>query len=30
MLSAFVLVPPFLRDGVNDFVGGLRYRWFGK
>lgn len=26
----FILVPPFLRDGVYRFISRNRYRWFGK
>ena len=30
MLYAFIIIPKFLRDGVYDFIGRHRYRWFGK
>lgn len=30
LLYAFIIVPPFIRDGVYDFVSKNRYRWFGK
>ena len=30
LLSIFLLVPATLRDGVYDFIGNHRYRWFGK
>jgi predicted DCC family thiol-disulfide oxidoreductase YuxK len=30
LLSAFLLVPPFLRDGAYDLLARNRYRWFGK
>ena len=30
LLSIFLLVPVTLRDGVYDFIGKRRYRWFGK
>jgi len=26
----FLLVPPFIRDGVYRFIATHRYRWFGK
>lgn len=26
----FILVPPFLRDAVYDFIARHRYRWFGR
>ena len=26
----FVIVPPFLRDGIYDYVAAKRYKWFGK
>lgn len=30
LLGALVIVPPFLRNFVYDFVATNRYRWFGK
>ncbi len=30
MLRVFLLLPPFLRDGVYDFIAAHRYRWFGR
>ncbi len=30
LLYLFMVVPRFLRDGVYDFIGNRRYRWFGK
>lgn len=30
LLSVFLLVPPFLRDPVYNFVAHNRYRWFGR
>jgi predicted DCC family thiol-disulfide oxidoreductase YuxK len=30
LLYAFIIVPPFIRDAVYDFVARNRYRWFGK
>ena len=30
LLSAFMIVPRFIRDGVYDWIGRNRYRWFGR
>ena len=30
MLYAFIIVPPFIRNFVYDFIAKNRYRWFGK
>lgn len=30
LLYAFIIIPPFLRDLVYDFIAKNRYRWFGK
>ncbi|MCW5732883.1 MAG: DUF393 domain-containing protein [Enhydrobacter sp.] len=30
LLYAFILVPPFLRDPVYNFIAHNRYRWFGR
>lgn len=30
LLFAFILVPPFLRDPVYNFIAHNRYRWFGR
>jgi predicted DCC family thiol-disulfide oxidoreductase YuxK len=30
MLFAFIIVPPFIRNFVYDFIARNRYRWFGK
>ena len=30
LLYAFIIVPPFIRNGVYDFVARNRYKWFGK
>ena len=30
LLSVFLLLPPFIRDRVYDFIGNHRYKWFGK
>lgn len=30
LLSGFIVVPEFIRDRIYDFIGGHRYRWFGK
>ena len=29
-LFSFMIVPPFIRNAVYDFVAGNRYKWFGK
>jgi len=30
LLYVFILVPPFIRDAVYDWVAKNRYRWWGK
>lgn len=30
LLRALLIVPPFLRDAVYNFVARHRYRWFGR
>ena len=30
LLWIFILVPPWLRDALYDFIGKRRYQWFGK
>jgi predicted DCC family thiol-disulfide oxidoreductase YuxK len=30
LLYAFILVPPFLRDGIYEFISRNRYTWFGE
>src|ERR1051325_2634533 len=30
LLYAFIIIPPFIRDAVYDFVARNRYKWFGK
>ena len=30
ILYAFIIVPPFIRDAVYDWIARNRYRWFGK
>ena len=30
ILSGFLLVPPFIRNGIYSFVAKNRYKWFGK
>jgi predicted DCC family thiol-disulfide oxidoreductase YuxK len=30
IMSAFTIVPPFIRDAAYDFIGSNRYKWFGK
>lgn len=30
MLYAFIIIPPFIRNAVYDFIARNRYRWFGK
>lgn len=30
LFYVFILIPPFLRDPIYDWIGGNRYAWFGK
>lgn len=30
LLSALLIIPPFIRDGVYNLVSKNRYRWFGR
>lgn len=30
LLQVFYIIPPFLRDGVYDWIGRHRYQWFGQ
>lgn len=30
LLYGFIIVPPFIRNAVYDFIARNRYRWFGK
>lgn len=30
LLYAFIIIPPFVRDGVYNYVAKNRYKWFGK
>jgi len=30
LLSGFLILPEFLRDGIYDFIARNRYNWFGK
>jgi predicted DCC family thiol-disulfide oxidoreductase YuxK len=30
LLYAFLIVPPFIRNAVYDFIANRRYKWFGK
>ena len=30
LLYSFILVPPFIRNGVYNWVARNRYKWFGK
>jgi predicted DCC family thiol-disulfide oxidoreductase YuxK len=30
LLYAFMIVPPFIRNGVYDFIARNRYKWFGQ
>lgn len=30
LFYGFIILPPFLRDGIYDWIGKNRYRWFGK
>ena len=30
LLYGLIVVPPFIRDAVYDFIAGNRYAWFGR
>ncbi len=30
LLYLLIIIPPFIRDGVYDFISRNRYKWFGK
>lgn len=30
LLSVFLIIPPFIRNGVYDYIARNRYQWFGK
>jgi len=30
LMYAFIIIPPFIRNFVYDWVSGNRYKWFGK
>lgn len=30
LLYVFIIVPPFIRDGIYRFIAKNRYKWFGK
>lgn len=30
LLYAFIVTPKFIRNGIYDFIGRNRYKWFGK
>ncbi len=30
LLYGFIIIPRFLRDGVYNYIGSNRYKWFGK
>ncbi len=30
LLYGFIIVPPFIRNGVYNFIAKNRYKWFGK
>lgn len=30
LLYAFIIVPPFIRDAVYNYIAKNRYKWFGK
>lgn len=30
LLYTFIIIPPFIRDFVYDFIAKNRYKWFGK
>jgi predicted DCC family thiol-disulfide oxidoreductase YuxK len=29
LLYAFIIIPPFIRNGIYDWIARNRYRWFG-
>ncbi len=30
LLFGFIIVPPFIRDAIYDWIGRNRYKWWGK
>lgn len=30
LLSIFIIVPPFIRNWIYDFIAKNRYKWYGK
>lgn len=30
LLYAFIIIPPFIRNAVYDYIAKNRYKWFGK
>ncbi len=30
LLYALIIIPPFIRDNIYDWISANRYRWFGK
>ena len=30
LIYSTIIIPPFIRNGVYDFIAGNRYKWFGK
>ena len=30
LFYVFIIVPPFIRDGIYNFIARKRYKWFGK
>lgn len=30
LMGLFIVIPPFIRDTVYDFIATNRYKWFGK
>lgn len=30
LLYIFIIIPPFIRDGIYDLIAKNRYKWFGK
>ncbi len=30
LASAFLIIPPFIRDKIYDYIAANRYKWFGK
>lgn len=30
LLSAFLIIPPFIRNGIYNYIAKNRYKWYGK